>query len=509
MLLNAHYQGAGLADHSTNVSEQVQLIHAEEEWEPTWTIAAEGDVAAEAPAAADHLLHHWFRFAADSPIGRDHPRTARVQFSSALEPERVGGFLRQLRKALRSGGTARCHQVLPLLDLGDSSDNVETVTTAIRSVKHAGYRHFALIADVLRPHPGLLQYFATPEQLDSVLVVALREKVHLTDGRTLDQVATINKTVEAAAGAIQSGQGCIKVGLLGLTLEEMKPFISGLKPALGYYLRRDQHQRLVFIGIVDEPLVTEQRVLTDPFAISMAFIDLMRRVQHNILLLDTMHKGAHGRRLVDGKDGKGGHLSEMQLRELVRTARAQGCDLWVAGSYTEEQVYRTAQEPPETRPGLICLGGAERSFGGIRLEPRDAYAAKPRDREGKVLERVIELHGDIKHFLSRENKLARDAGQVVGELARRGQENEAKELDELRERYLKIRQKLLGELKIMTESSDPGANNIDVLIARTGASECNEGGAMEKRFQELREDYIERVSQYMYELYATEWFSNR
>ena len=85
------------------------------------------------------------------------------------------------------------------------------------------------------------------------------------------------------------------MGLPGLTLEEMKPFIRGLKPALGYYLRRDQHQRLVFIGIVDEPLVTEQQVLTDPFAIAMAFADLMRRVHHNILLLDTMHKGAEGR----------------------------------------------------------------------------------------------------------------------------------------------------------------------------------------------------------------------
>jgi hypothetical protein len=102
-------------------------------------------------------------------------------------------------------------------------------------------------------------------------------------------------TVETAAGAIHSGQGCIKVGLLGLTLEEMKPFIRGLKPVLGYYLRRDQHQRLVFIDIVDEPLVTEQRVLIDLFAIAMAFIDLIRRGQHNILLLDTLHKGAQGR----------------------------------------------------------------------------------------------------------------------------------------------------------------------------------------------------------------------
>jgi hypothetical protein len=216
---------------------------------------------------------------------------------------------------------------------------------------------------------------------------------------------------------------------------------------------------------------------------------------------------------VDGEDGKGGHLSEAQLRELVGTARARGCDLWVAGSYTEEQVYRTAREPPETRPGLICLGGSERSFGGIRLEPRDAYAARPRDSEGKVLERVLELHDDIKHFLSRENKLARDAGQVVGELARRGRENEAKGLDELRARYLDSRQEFLDELKATAASSDSGSGNLDVLMARAGTQESSEhrdaSETAGRRFQELRDDYVEHVSQCLYDLFAAEWFGNR
>lgn len=95
--------------------------------------------------------------------------------------------------------------------------------------------------------------------------------------------------------------------------------------------------------------------------------------------------------------------------------------------------------PPEERPSLICLGGAERFFSGIRFEPRDAFRAAPRDKEGKLQEALISCHNDIKFFLSRDNKLARDAGHVVGELQGRGRKEDADKLETYREHYLKAR----------------------------------------------------------------------
>jgi hypothetical protein len=87
-----------------------------------------------------------------------------------------------------------------------------------------------------------------------------------------------------------------------------------------------------------------------------------------------MFKGKKDKRFVNEKDinkkdEKGGHLTFKELKALIKKANKKtggypGCEIWVAGSYTEEQTYQASLESAEQRPGLICLGGAERSFKG-------------------------------------------------------------------------------------------------------------------------------------------------
>ncbi len=382
MLLSSFYHGALFVDHSANVSEQVQLIYDEENWKPAYTFrpGIPGGLEEQGAEAARGLLSRFFKTKSDSPIGRDHPREARIQFNATDDFTQVSRFLDSLVRSLDGGVTVKgktvrrngeVHTLLPVLRLDGRGSQKEIVSRATELVASAGLRQLALTAEAVRRAPGILQYFSSAEEADSVLGLAASSKVRLRDGRTIDMAATANKAVEAAAGAIQSGQGCVKIGLLGLTLEEMHDFVVRVKKGLNATYRREENRCLVFIGIVDEPMVTAAGVITEGFAVCTSFLDLMRRVQHDYLLLDTMHKAEEDKRLVDAGDAKGGHLTSDQLRSLVQTAHESKVDLWVAGSFTEEQVYETAKNPPETRPSLICLGGAgkghRRSPPGSRL----------------------------------------------------------------------------------------------------------------------------------------------
>lgn len=523
MLLNSFYQGALFVDHSTNVSEQVQLIFSEEKWKPAWVLENADDWVGEAGRAADALVEEYYRFASESPVGRDHPREARILFSPTLKPDQLTLFFRELKKALKLDGEggdedspriSPVHEILPTLNPLDVN-RLDGVQVAVGALQEAGFERLAIIAESVRHRPGLLQYFESESETNEVIQSAREKGVKLIDGRTIDMVATANKTIEAAAGAIESGQGCIKVGLLGLTLEEMTDFIGKVKQGLGSRFRREENQFLVFIGIIDEPVVGTDRVLTDPYQISEAFLELMSETGHDLLLLDTIHKGKAQKRFVDAGDTKGGHLTRDQVRQLVRTARKDNIDLWVAGSYTEDLVYRTAQDDPDERPSLICLGGAERSFGGIRLEPRDAYEPSPEDTKGQILSTFLDCQGDVKHILSRDNKLARDAGHLVGTLRRIGHEKEAELLEELRKRYLQVREECVEELKNAAFSAGSFVGNIDQLfeasesLSREMSEE--EGNRLKQivdRFRTLRKEYVTQVSDKMYDLFADEWFGS-
>ncbi len=508
-------------DHSTNVSEQVQIIYEEENWKPAHTIDPAKDANDQARKAAACLLKHFFRSKSASLIHRDHPREARIEFAAGTDPIVVRDFFRFLMGYLTKGMNvaeegftriASVHKVTPVVRLSGVPQQEITVKRCVDLIKSMGLKEFYLMADSTRHEPGLLQYFASADVTNGILDYGRKQRVTVRDGRTVDMAATANKAIEAAAGAIESGQGCIKVGLLGLTYEEMKEFVRRVKRGLGVTYKRQENQFLVFIGIVDKPIVTDDRVYTKAYDIGSQFIDLMRRTRHDILLIDTMNKGAKDPRLVDAGDDRCGHLTADQLRSLVRTSHAARCDLWVAGSYTEEQVYQAAMDDPKERPGLICLGGSERSFGGLRLDPREAYTPLGRlKKEDAKLVAKVECDADVKFILSRENKLARDTGLVVGELRRRKQKGWRK-VDAMRNRYLLVRQRYFDALEKVANDERLPTRNIDTLVLR---GEMIMGNlpektrksieVLKKRFEKEREKYVESVADEMMKLFADEW----
>ncbi len=521
MLLNSFYYGALFVDHSTNVSEQVQIIYEEENWKPAHKFDSSKSPEKNASEAAQKLLTEYFRFKTTSSIGRDHPREARIEFSAGSDPNDVRSFFQRLMQYLKSGNVdgkqlprlAPVHKVIPAVRLDDKTDRLSSVKGIIEVVKSAGFKECYLIADSIHHVPGLLQYFSSAEETNGIIRHAESRGITLKDGRTVDMVATANKAIEAAAGAIESGQGCIKIGLLGLTYEQMQDFVHRVKKGLGATYKRHENQLLVFIGIVDRHIVSEEKVTTKASDVAALFVDLMRRTQHDILLIDTMDKGAEDPRLVvplDKKDTKGGHLTVEQMRALVRKAHAGKCDLWVAGSYTEEQVYQTAMDDPDERPSLICLGGAERSFGGLRLNPSEAYTPQSRSEEEKRLAALVEYDADIKFLLSRENKLARDAGNVVGELRRR-KKKEWKKLEDSRNNYLEKRNAFFNMLAAAAKGDGLSTKNIDTLFFDAEKTfkraETKKSVVLAKdQFQKTRNAYVEQITRYMVELFQNEWF---
>jgi hypothetical protein len=514
MLLNSYYYGAMLVDHSTNVSEQVQIIYAEENWKPVYIINSSSKTGEQAKELAE-ILKDYFVTKANSPIKKDHPRTARIEFSQGTDLITIKTFFSELKKiAKRLRLNGKVHEILPTIRLTSFAGRAAYVKASIKTLKAAGYKQLAVTAEYIKHYPGLLQYFISAEETNDVISFARRNKLTLADGRTVDMIATSNKAIEAAAGAIMSGHGSIKVGLLGLTYEQMLEFIKKFKDGIGSNYKRQTNQVIIFIGLVDEPLVTDDKVYTDAKQISEKFIELMRSRRHDMLLLDTMHKGKDDKRFVSEKDvnkddTKGGHLSFKELTRLVKKSNKQsgkyvGCDLWVAGSYTEEQVYQASKAAPSERPGLICLGGAERSFGGIRLDPKDAYEINPasRNKEEKELAALIQFDSDVKFLLSRDNKLARDAGLVEGELRRKGKK-QAGELKKLRDSYKDIRKKYYTALAEEAIKRKISNKNIDTLAAGNTLGKVSE---LRKKFLKQRNLYVNKVSDYMYELYKNQWF---
>lgn len=497
MLLNSFYHGAMIVDHSTNVSEQVQIILAKEEWTPALIIPTK--IANDAKQAAIHIINNFFRFAKDSPIKKNHPRIARIHFEKSHNSSAISSYLLDLRIMLKNGFRYRnkkypsissVHQIIPTLVL-KNGNRYETVKDAIHVAKNAGFRKLTLVADMVQHKPGLLQFFSNIDEANKALKYARSKRVNLINGRHIDIIATVNKSIEAAAGAMNSGQGCIKIGLLGLTYEEMKHFIRMVKHGMNYHYRREQNYRLVFIGIIDEPLVTNEEIITDSYKVSSKFIELMRITNHNILLLDTIHKGGKDKRLVDANDRKGGHLTRKQLQTLVSKARKQGrhgCDIWVAGSYTEDLVYETAKDAPDKRPSLICLGGAERNFSGIRIESRDVYISNSHSDKEDI--ELLNCWTDIKYFLSADNKLARDAGHVIGCLNRRNKNKENHELEKIRERYLFKRNEYI---KSITRKN----NNINTNYLIDNQFKENHSNNKLKELKKIREEYMNLISIYL------------
>ncbi|MDD5363430.1 MAG: hypothetical protein PHN88_15005 [Ignavibacteria bacterium] len=527
MLLNSFYYGALIVDHSTNVSEQVQIIYAEENWKPAFTINKEKSPISQSKEAAKLLLTDFFKLKSMSNINRDHKRNARIEFSDDVNPETAKEFFKNLY-ALIDGGIVlngkklkrnpSVHIIQPVLRLNKIEERVNTVKKYINAIKESGLKELLLIADFTLHSAGVSQYFEDGDSTNNILDYAKSRRVKLTDGKSVDMIATSNKAIEASAGAIESGQGCVKVGLFGLTYEQMFDFIKQVKTGLQSSLKREKHQLLVFIGLIDEPVVTKDKVIKNGFESSELFIDLMRRTQHDILLLDTMRKGKNDKRFVSEKginpqDTKGGHLTFAQLKSLIAKSNKARCELWVAGSYTEEQVYQASLEPHKYRPGLICLGGAERSFGGIRLDPGDAYETNSRNKDEKKLAALVQIDSDIKFTLSRENKLARDAGHVEGELRRKGRK-EAAALKKMRIRYLALRNEYFNEIskladkyKIQRKNLDFLINNQCDIIGKASQGETNKLKKLNKDYNDYREKYTEEIANGMYDLFKKEWVS--
>jgi hypothetical protein len=521
MLLNSFYYGALVTDHSTNVSEQVQIIYEEENWKPVYVLDAAKDPEQQALEAATVLLEDYFRFKADSIIHRDHPREARIQFSINADSGVVIKFFSALMRMLKAGivvkgrrlpKIAAVHKIIPVAHLHDEKGTPEKIKNVIDTIKAAGLKEFYLMADCVHHSTGMLQYFDSAQEVNSVILYAKAKRVRIIDGRSVDMVATANKAVEAAAGAIESGQGCIKIGLLGLTVEQMKDFIRRVKKGLDASHKRQDNQLLVFIGIIDRPLVTADKVYEKAIDTAKLFIDLMKTTRHDILLIDTMDKGAKDHRLVDAGDSKGGHFTFAQIESLTQRSRRAKCDLWVAGSYTEEQVYKTAMSDPKKRPSLICLGGAERSFGGLRLDPREAYSPEDKSKEEKKLSLQIEYDADIKFILSRENKLARDAGHVVGELKRRGN-SKWKKIHNLRTEYMTVRDGYFNYLDEVAKKRQLSTRNIDTLILHDdevltslSPNEKRKIKRLRSSFEKYREHYVGAISTCLMDLFKKEWF---
>lgn len=520
MLLNSFYYGAGIVDHSTNVSEQVQIIYAEENWKPAYIISKNGNPKEQAEAAVKILLTEYFRFKSESPVSKDHPRTARIGFTSDTDTIIIKQFFVELQKLLIIGiktnrKTFRInksiHKILPVVELTDYTDRLKDVKKAIDIIKSAGLKELAVTAGFTRHYPGLLQYFKDENETNRIIIYSRAKKVNLTDGKSVDMVATSNKAIEAAAGAMMSGQGCVKVGLLGLTYEQMADFIRQVKKGLQAKLKRAKNQLLIFIGLVDEPLVTGVKVYTKGNEIALKFAELMKQTRHDILLLDTMHKGKNDKRFVsekdiNPKDTKGGHLSFAQIKSLIAKAQKWGCDIWVAGSYTEEQVYQASLEKSSYRPGLICLGGAERSTGGIRLDPGDAYEPLTNKEDEKKLSALVQMDSDIKFVLSRDNKLARDAGHVTGELRRKGRKKEALALKKLRSVYLEARNTYYLQLSDEAAARKISSKNIDTLIMISKKWNSLKLNKTRRKVHLIRENYVNNVTEHMYELFKNEWF---
>jgi hypothetical protein len=528
MLLNSSYYGARIVNHSTNVSEQVQIIYGEENWKPAYRITADIPVMEQAQNAACYLITEFYRFKNLSPVNRDHKRTARIQFDDTIDNDIVSSFFSELLLILDKGKKIKgksflrnktLHLVAPVLKLNTFPASTKIIKEKINLIKRSGFNELLLISDYVKHYPGLLQYFSDAEETNRIIKYSKSQRVKLTDGRTVDMVATSNKTIEAAAGAMMSGQGCIKVGLLGLTYEQMYEFIKYVKDGLVSKTKRQGNQLLVFIGLVDEPIVSEKEVFTNAKIISQKFIELMGRRRHDILLLDTMHKGKNDKRLVSEKDTnpddtKGGHVSFKEMKALAAKAHNVNCDLWVAGSYTEGQVYQASLEELKYRPGLICLGGAERSFGGIRLDPSDAYEPVNNTKEEKSLSFMLQMDSDIQFILSRDNKLARDSGHIEGELRRRKKTSTADSLKRMRNNYLKIRKDYFDKMHSTAVKLNIRRRNMDILIlgsdkiiSKLKGSEKNKLLSLKSKFENSRIKYVDKVTNYFCELYSEEWFS--
>jgi len=524
MLLNSYYHGASFVDHSTNVSEQVQIIYDEENWKPACELNKNIKLEEQIEKAVKILVDKYFKFKTDSSINRDHPRTARISFEDYIDESIIEQFftpfLQELKKYCEKEKKVKLdehiHKILPTLILSKESNCFDVVRKYIDIFSRLKYKELAITSEFIKHSAGLMQYFKDADEVNKIIKYAKSRKINIIDGRTIDMIATVNKTIEATAGAISSGQGCIKIGLLGLTYEQMIYFVREVKKGIELRYKRRQNQLLVFIGLVDESVITNKGVISKPLDVSMLFVDVMRRTGHDILLLDTMHKGEKNSRLVkpiDKNDNKTGHLSTSQLSEIIEKANKIKCDIWVAGSYTEDQVYHASLLPISKRPSLICLGGAERNFGGLRLDPNSSYNPITRNLEEKKLSKLIEHDSDIKFLLSRDNKLSRDDGHVTGTLKRKGEKSKAGNLIKLRTQYLKIRKLFFDTLAEEAKLNKITSTNIDNLYFNLETLFKNNTKILKKlldfkqKFDKKRNEYVSEVANNMYDLFSQNWIN--
>ena len=162
MLLNSYYYGAGLTDHSTNVSEQVQIIYEEENWKPAYIITKDKHPEKQAEEAAHYLIKQYFRFKDLSPVKKDHKRIARIQFDDTTDKNTADKFFRKLLSLLDSGikingnihkRNKEVHKIIPVLKLNSCPINIKMIKDRIAFAANSGCRELYLTSDYVKHYP--------------------------------------------------------------------------------------------------------------------------------------------------------------------------------------------------------------------------------------------------------------------------------------------------------------------------------------------------------------------
>ena len=105
-------------------------------------------------------------------------------------------------------------------------------------------------------------------------------------------------------------------------------------------------------------------------------------------------------------------------------------------------------------------------------------------------------------------KLARDAGLVTGDL-KRAKRKEAAKLEKLRKDYLKLKAeyfKALGSFAVSEKVSQKNMDYFESLSAKF-AEKNPEIKKLKEKFTQVRQKYVDMVTDLMYELYSDKWFN--
>jgi len=192
------------------------------------------------------------------------------------------------------------------------------------------------IADVEFPASAL----GTPYPLN---ILGVRERLRSGGFRRVHVSTNIGErqaaratACQAALGVATAGADLIKFGLAELSLDAAVYLAESVVRTVRQWHPRKKLYPAVF---VDE----EMGRFFDPFVDG---VKLTHAIRADGLLVDTFHKNL-GKGLLD-------YCSVKEIGKLVASLHRRGCEAWIAGSLTEQEL------PPLWRTGVdvICVRGA-------------------------------------------------------------------------------------------------------------------------------------------------------